>query len=48
MSAAFTGYSTPMLGTNYCVMGWPGDLSQLAIVATAANTTVTITPSTAV
>jgi hypothetical protein len=45
VSAAFTGYPTPMLGTNYCVMGWPGDPSQLAIVATAANTTVTITPS---
>ncbi len=53
-STAFTGYPTPLLGTNYCVMSRasmipPDSLancySQLAIVGTASNTTVTITPS---
>jgi hypothetical protein len=47
VSAAFTGYPTPLLGTNYCVLsraGWLG-LSELAIVATMSNTTVRITPS---
>ena len=48
-SAAFTAYPTPLLGTNYCIMSyaapefdWP---SELAIVATADDTTVWITPS---
>ena len=48
-SAAFTCYATPLLGTNYCVMARPsyvGYSSEFAIVATADNTTVTITPST--
>ena len=51
LSAAFTAYPTPLLGTNYCVMARPTALydafaySQLAIVGTAVNTTVTITPS---
>ena len=55
LSTAFTGYPTTLLGTNYCVMARaPEDEdaldagyanSQLAIVATADNTTVTITPS---
>ena len=48
-TAAFTAYPVPLLGTNYCVMAraaYVGDgNSQLAIVATADNTTVTITPS---
>lgn len=53
-SSSFTGYPTTLLGTNYCVMarapmdGAPGDVSpysQFAIVATADNTTVKITPS---
>jgi hypothetical protein len=53
-STAFTGYPTPLLGTNYCVMARasmipPDSLancySQFAIVGTANNTTVTITPS---
>jgi IgGFc binding protein len=54
LSTAFTAYPTPLLGTNYCILDWPGcvDLangsvhySELAIVATADNTTVWITPS---
>jgi hypothetical protein len=51
-SAAFTGYPTTLLGTNYCVMARaaaannPGWYSQLAVVATADDTTVWITPST--
>lgn len=49
-STAFTGYPTPLLGTNYCLMARAAALSsfhsQLAIVATETNTTVTITPST--
>ena len=46
--AAFTCYPTPLLGTNYCVMAYPGyyGASQFAIVATANNTSVTITPVT--
>jgi len=50
-NAAFTAYPTPLLGTNYCVMARPTEIqdyfvySQLAIVGTAVNTTVTITPS---
>jgi hypothetical protein len=50
-TVAFTGYPTPMLGTNYCLIARPGlcsnpgVYSQFAIVATASNTTVTITPS---
>jgi len=46
-TAAFTGYPTTLLGTNYCVMAYPGydGYSQLAIVATEDNTTVTIIPS---
>ncbi len=47
-SAAFTGYPTPMLGTNYCVMARPSDasgVSLFAILGTASNTTVTIMPS---
>ncbi len=47
VSAAFTAYPTPLLGTNYCVMAYPSlENSQFAIVATADNTTVTITPTT--
>ncbi len=48
-STAFTGYPTVLLGTNYCVLARPswlnGDHSELAILATADNTTVNITPS---
>ena len=44
-SEAFLGYPTPMLGTNYCVMSYPGDKSQFAIVATTNNTKVIIRPS---
>jgi len=49
VSTAFTGYPVPLLGTNYCLMscapaGADG-VSEFAIVATADNTTVTITPS---
>ena len=48
-STAFTGYPTRMLGTNYCVLAYPGPnyqyLSQFAVVATENNTSVTITPS---
>jgi hypothetical protein len=53
-STAFTGYPTTLLGTNYCVMARADSLpytpqggyySQLAIVATADTTTVTIKPS---
>ena len=48
-SATFTCYPTPLLGTNYCVMaytGYGGDSqSEFAVVATADDTTVTITPS---
>ena len=45
-SAAFTCYPTALLGTNYCVMAYTGyGPSQFAIVATADDTTVTITPS---
>jgi hypothetical protein len=49
VSAAFTGYPTTMLSTNYCVMARPsfipGYYSQLAVLATASNTTVNISPS---
>jgi len=44
-STAFTGYPTPLLGTNYCVMAWATYYSQLAVVATETNTTVWIIPS---
>ena len=52
-SAAFTAYPTPFLGTNYCLLSRPAAIasqtlppySELAILATADNTTVTITPS---
>ncbi len=51
-SEAFTAYPTPMLGTNYCVMARAaafddslGLVSEFAIVATADDTEVTITPS---
>ncbi len=53
-SSSFTGYPTPLLGSNYCILSrpslddWPldGDThSQFAIVATADNTTVSIAPS---
>jgi len=50
-SWAFTAYPTPMLGTNYCIMARPSldgstNSSQFAILATASNTTVHISPST--
>jgi hypothetical protein len=52
VSAAFNCFPAPLLGTNYCVMaratsiyGYDGCYSQFAIVATADNTTVSITPS---
>ncbi len=48
-SAAFTCYPTPLLGTNYCLLArasLDNGSSEFAIVATADNTTVTITPST--
>jgi hypothetical protein len=51
VSTAFTAYPTPMLGTNYCLMAraastaYPDWYSQFAIVGTATNTTVWITPS---
>jgi hypothetical protein len=46
-SGAFTGYPTPLLGTNYWIMAYqPSDnYSEFAIVATADNTKVKITPS---
>ena len=48
-SAAFTAYPTPLLGTNYCLMAYPGfrsDLpSEFSIVATEDNTTVRIAPA---
>ena len=50
-TTAFTGYPTPLLGTNYCVVARPSwyassdQYSELAVVATVDNTTVTITPS---
>ena len=48
-SSAFTGYPTAMLGTNYCLLALPsndgGCASQFAIVATADDTTVTVTPT---
>lgn len=50
-SASFNCLPVTFLGTNYCVMARPtlinadGCYSQLAIVATADNTTVSITPS---
>jgi hypothetical protein len=50
-SAAFNCFPAPLLGTNYCVMARQSSIidalggSQFAIVATADNTTVTITPS---
>ena len=52
-TCSFTGYPTTLLGTNYCVMSRPSmdaypegnPYSQFAIVATADNTTVHITPS---
>jgi hypothetical protein len=47
-SFAFTCYPTPLLGTNYCIMGSPQFYigSEFGIVATSDNTTVTITPCT--
>jgi hypothetical protein len=49
VSAAFTGYPTTLLGTNYRLMARPSLIgstgSEFAIMATADNTTVTITPS---
>jgi len=48
-STAFTCYPTTLLGTNYCLMARPSYYdgeSVFAIVATADNTTVNITPST--
>ena len=49
VSAAFTCYPTPLLGTNYCIMARPSfynvDESEFAVVATANDTAVTITPS---
>jgi hypothetical protein len=51
ISAAFTGYPTSLLGTNYCVLARPtltpyvNAYSELTIVATTNYTTVTITPS---
>jgi hypothetical protein len=48
-SAAFTAYPDTLLGTNYCLMARassdPDGASELAIVATEDNTTVTISPS---
>jgi hypothetical protein len=46
-SGAFTAYPTPLLGTNYCIMAYQpsGRYSEFAIVATADNTTVSISPS---
>ena len=48
-SAAFTGYPTTLLGTNYCIIAREscigGFYSQLGFLATADNTTVKITPS---
>jgi hypothetical protein len=44
VSTAFTAYPTKLLGTIYCVMARDSGTSQLAIVATETNTTVTITP----
>lgn len=50
-TAAFTGYPTTLLGTNYCILShaaeddFGGGLSEFAIVATASNTTVKIMPS---
>jgi hypothetical protein len=45
-TAAFTGYPTPLLGTNYCLMARPANNgaegSELAVVATQDHTTVTI------
>lgn len=53
VSAAFTGYPTTLLGTNYCVMARPSYIengevgcSELAILGSADSTTVWITPST--
>jgi IgGFc binding protein len=54
-STAFTAYPTPFLGTNYCLMArasedyYNGEYgnSELAVVGTATNTTVWITPSAA-
>jgi hypothetical protein len=50
-SWAFTAYPTLMLGTNYCLIARPSldgstNASQFAILATASNTTVHISPST--
>jgi hypothetical protein len=54
MSWGFTGWPTPMLGTNYCVLARPSlysqfgggvGYSQFAILGTASNTTVHILPS---
>ena len=55
MSWGFTGWPTPMLGTNYCVLARPSfytqlgsaGYSQFAILGTASHTTVTILPSAA-
>ena len=50
-TACFTGYPTPLLGTNYCVLARASyddgeyGRSQFGIVATADNTKVTISPS---
>jgi hypothetical protein len=56
VTTSFTGYPTPMLGTDYCIMSRapldvtgesfvPNPSSQFAIVATETNTMVTIWPS---
>jgi hypothetical protein len=53
LSWGFTGWPTPMLGTNYCVLARPSlayndtghSYSQFAILGTASNTTVHILPS---
>jgi hypothetical protein len=48
-AAAFAAYPTSSLGTNYCAMGRAGGVyghySQIVILATTNDTTVTITPS---
>jgi hypothetical protein len=50
LSTAFTGCPTQGLGTNYCLLAHSGGYtnfnSELTIIATTNNTTVTITPST--
>jgi len=53
-SSSFTGYPTPLLGSNYCLLSRPSlddnsmfgnTHSQFAIVATSDNTMVSIVPS---